>query len=97
MPGKINGKDEIGGAFLAFFDTMVRGAMERIEAEQISQGTGPALLTRPQAADYLAMSLSAFDDTRKTGQIKGIKVNGLLRFVKSDLDRCIQKLRKEAG
>ena len=71
------------------FDALVRCSLERIEAER-NKGDkvvdGPGLFKRNEACDYLSIGLTKFNSLRRKGHVRGVDVDGTLRFTRTDLD-----------
>lgn len=85
--------------FESFVVDLVRAAMRRIEAERSDQPetSGPGLLNREDAAAYLAIGTTTLDALRDSGALKPVTIPGMKwpKYVKKDLDRYIDRLRKE--
>lgn len=85
--------------FSQFVLSLVRISLEQIEAEREDrpEASGPGLLGREEAAAYLAIGVTSLDALRDAGELIPITLPGMKwpKYVRKDLDRYIEKLRKE--
>lgn len=89
----------IAEVFSQFVLSVVRISLEQIEAEREDkpETAGPGLLGREEAAAYLAIGVTSLDALRDAGELIPITLPGMKwpKYVRKDLDRYIEKLRKE--
>lgn len=62
----------------------------------MNTSTGPCLMTIQDAAKYLNVSERFVRDRRSDGQLHAVKLGGLLRFDRRDLDAYIDACREHS-
>jgi excisionase family DNA binding protein len=81
----------LAGAFFALLDIIVAQSLERLKAQIAPSDDEPALLTRQQAAAYLAVGTSTLDTLRREGKLKPISVGTHPRYSRDELNRYIRR------
>lgn len=63
-------------------------------AQQIIRERWPELMTRAQAAEYLAMSETSFDSPRQLAKLRSVKIpnTSMIRFRRWEIDKWIDTL-----
>jgi excisionase family DNA binding protein len=51
----------------------------------------PDMLTKKEAADFLRISTQTLDRLRKQNLIRGVRVGGRFRFLRSDLEEFVKR------
>lgn len=88
-------KPPLGGvleALTSLVDAVVCESLERNAGRFTTNQTGPALMGRREAADYLAVSGGTLDQLRKSGDIKTVKIGSVSKYPRTELDKYIRKL-----
>jgi hypothetical protein len=91
------GRDDtivISEALWGFLDLLVKTSLERVEGERLARGQGPGVFDRKGAANYLAIGTTTLDGIRSAGELKPIKIRGVPKYTRAELDRYIRKQEK---
>lgn len=79
-------------ALAHLIDAVVCESLDRNADRFATEQTGPALLSRLAAAEYLAVSGGTLDQLRKSGEIKTVEIKGSPKYPRDELDKYIRKL-----
>lgn len=74
-------------------DDAVRAIVREAVADALAGHGAPALLTREQAAEYLAVSPTTLDEMAGEGRIPRVRHSArAVRFRRADLDRYVSRM-----
>lgn len=57
----------------------------------------PALLKRDEAATYLGIGITKFNGLVASEQVKSVRIGGMIRYRKTDLDSYVESLEEGRG